>query len=300
MSKVIGIDLGTTNSAAAYMTDQGPRLIPNAVGEVLTPSVVGLEEDGKLLVGQAAREYRVTTPGRCASLFKRLMGSDQVIQLPGRKFSAEELSSLVLRSLKADAEAFFGEPVERAVITVPAYFNDQQRRATINAGKIAGFTVERIFNEPTAAALAYGFHEQREDKLLLVVDLGRHVRCIGRRNLRRHASRPGPSGESLLGGEDFTRALAARRSSQGFRLSRTEMESLSWSLACAAVRGRQVPAVAPGQHQHAPAQSQGGTAGRRRRADGRSPAIRCLDAAYPGPHRASHSPRARGRQDSPR
>ena len=227
MSRVIGIDLGTTNSAAAYMTDDGPKLIPNAVGETLTPSVVGLDEEGKLLVGQAAREYRVTMPGRCASLFKRAMGGEQSIQLPGRKFSAEELSSLILRSLKTDAEAFFGEPVERAVITAPAYFNDQQRRATINAGKIAGFTVERIFNEPTAAALAYGFHEQREDKLLLVVDLGGgtfdvSVVEIFDGTLEVRAS----SGESMLGGEDFTRTLAARLlDGQGFPFERTEMEA---------------------------------------------------------------------------
>ena len=197
------------------------------MGGTLTPSVVGLDEEGKLLVGQAAREYRVTMPGRCASLFKRLMGSDQSIGLPGRKFSAEELSSLVLRSLKADAEAFFGEPVERAVITAPAYFNDQQRRATINAGKIAGLTVERIFNEPTAAALAYGFHEQREDKLLLVVDLGGgtfdvSVVEIFDGTLEVRAS----SGESLLGGEDFTRALAARLlEGQGLPFERTEMDA---------------------------------------------------------------------------
>src|SRR5437763_16923341 len=108
MSKVIGIDLGTTNSAVAFMSDDGPRLIPNAVGETLTPSVVGLDEEEKLLVGQQAREFRVTTPGRCASLFKRRMGSDQPIQLADRKFSAEELSSLILKSLRADAEAFFG------------------------------------------------------------------------------------------------------------------------------------------------------------------------------------------------
>jgi molecular chaperone HscC len=227
MSRVIGIDLGTTNSAAAYLSEQGPKLIPNAVGGTLTPSVIGLDEEGKLLVGQAAREYRVTTPARCASLFKRLMGSDQAIQLPGRKFSAEELSSLILRSLKADAEAFFGEPVERAVITAPAYFNDQQRRATIHAGKIAGLTVERIFNEPTAAALAYGFHEQREDKLLLVVDLGGgtfdvSVVEIFDGTLEVRAS----SGESLLGGEDFTRALAARLlEGQGTSFERTEMEA---------------------------------------------------------------------------
>ena len=227
MNKVIGIDLGTTNSAVAYMTEQGPKLIPNAVGEKLTPSVIGLDEDGKLLVGQAAREYRVTSPARCASLFKRKMGSDVDILLPGRKFSAEELSSLVLRSLKADAEAFFGEPVERAVITAPAYFNDQQRRATINAGRIAGLKVERIFNEPTAAALAYGFHEQREDKMLLIVDLGGgtfdvSVVEIFDGTLEVRAS----SGESLLGGEDFTRTLAARvLEGQGFPFERTEMEA---------------------------------------------------------------------------
>ena len=227
MNKVIGIDLGTTNSAVAYMTEQGPKLIPNAVGETLTPSVIGLDEDGKLLVGQAAREYRVTSPGRCASLFKRKMGSDVDVQLPGRKFSAEELSSLVLRSLKADAEAFFGEPVERAVITAPAYFNDQQRRATINAGRIAGLKVERIFNEPTAAALAYGFHEQREDKMLLIVDLGGgtfdvSIVEIFDGTLEVRAS----SGESLLGGEDFTRTLAARvLEGQGFPFERTEMEA---------------------------------------------------------------------------
>jgi molecular chaperone HscC len=227
MNRVIGIDLGTTNSAVAYMTDQGPKLIPNAVGETLTPSVIGLDEDGKLLVGQAAREYRVTSPARCASLFKRKMGSDVDIQLPGRKFSAEELSSLILRSLKADAEAFFGEPVERAVITAPAYFNDQQRRATINAGRIAGLKVERIFNEPTAAALAYGFHEQREDKMLLIVDLGGgtfdvSVVEIFDGTLEVRAS----SGESLLGGEDFTRTLAARvLEGQGFPFERTEMEA---------------------------------------------------------------------------
>jgi molecular chaperone HscC len=227
MSKVIGIDLGTTNSAVAYMSDEGPRLIPNAVGEVLTPSVVGLDEDGNLLVGQHAREFRVMNPSRCASLFKRRMGSDEPIQLAGRKFSAEELSSLILKSLRADAEAFFGEPVERAVITAPAYFNDQQRRATINAGTIAGLKVERIFNEPTAAALAYGFHEAREDKILLVVDLGGgtfdvSVVEIYEGTLEVRAS----SGESLLGGEDFTRTLAARvLDGQGFPFERTEMEA---------------------------------------------------------------------------
>ena len=172
MNKIIGIDLGTTNSVAAYMDEAGPRLIPNALGEVLTPSVIGLDPKGNLLVGRAAKELQVLYPDRCAALFKRHMGSDWSVTLAGRKFTPEELSSLVLRSLKSDAEAYFQERIERAVITVPAYFNDQQRKATINAGRIANLKVERIFNEPTAAALAYGFHETKHDKLLLIFDLG--------------------------------------------------------------------------------------------------------------------------------
>jgi len=227
MSKVIGIDLGTTNSAAAYLTDEGPRLIPNALGEPLTPSVVGLDPQGKLLVGRAAKELQVVHPERCGSLFKRHMGSEWQVTLAGRKFTPEELSSLVLRSLKADAEALFGEPVERAVITVPAYFNDHQRKATINAGRIAGWRVERIFNEPTAAALAYGFHELREDKVLIIFDLGGGTfdvsiveLCEGVLEVR------ASSGESFLGGEDFTRTLAARvLESCGYQFERTEMEA---------------------------------------------------------------------------
>ena len=129
MSILIGIDLGTTNSVAAHLTDQGPKLIPNALGEVLTPSIVGIDPDGKLLVGRAAKELQVLHPNRCAALFKRHMGSDWKVTLNGRTYSPEELSSLVLRTIKEDAEAHFKEPVPRAVITVPAYFNDQQRKA---------------------------------------------------------------------------------------------------------------------------------------------------------------------------
>src|SRR5262249_47407771 len=195
------------------------------LGENLTPSVVGLDPDGRLLVGRAARELQVTHPDRCAALFKRHMGSDWKADVAGRSFTPEELSSLVLRSLKADAEAFFQGPVERAVITVPAYFNDQQRKATMAAGRIAGFQVERIFNEPTAAALAYGFHEAREDKLLLVFDLGggtfdRSLVELFEGALEVRAS----SGESFLGGEDFTRTLAARvLEGQGYPFERTEL-----------------------------------------------------------------------------
>jgi molecular chaperone HscC len=211
MDPVIGIDLGTTNSAAAFLGPDGPQIIPNAVGGRLTPSVVGVDASGAVLVGAAAKELQVLHPERCASLFKRYMGTDRKLKAAGREFTPEELSSLVLRSLKADAEAFFGHPVSRVVITVPAYFNDRQRKATIAAGKIAGWTVERILNEPTAAAIAYGFHDINADKKILVFDLGGGTFDVSvvelfEGTLEVKAS----SGESALGGEDFTRAFASR------------------------------------------------------------------------------------------
>ncbi|QDU58029.1 Hsp70 family protein [Aeoliella mucimassa] len=172
MSYIIGIDLGTTNSLCGVFLGDSPRLIPNSLGKMLTPSVVGVLEDGQVLVGEAARDLRVTQPERCASTFKRLMGSDSRVELAGRVFTAPELSSLVLGSLKADAEKFLAEEVTEAVITVPAYFNDNQRKATKVAGELAGLRVRRIINEPTAAALTYGFHDRDAEKKLIVVDLG--------------------------------------------------------------------------------------------------------------------------------
>ena len=169
---IIGIDLGTTFSAAAYMTSDGPRLIPNALSETLTPSVVGFDTDDAMFVGRAAKELAVLQPDRCASVFKRYMGSTWKVRLGKREFTAEELSSLILRSLKEDAEAHLDTIVDRAVITVPAYFNDNQRKATIRAGQLAGLTVERIINEPTAAAIAYGLHESGDEKVIAVFDLG--------------------------------------------------------------------------------------------------------------------------------
>src|SRR4029079_9695110 len=211
MDPIVGIDLGTTNSAVAHLAEDGPRLIPNGLGAPFTPSVVGLDDGGELLVGAAAKELRVTRPERCASLFKRHMGSDWTAALGGPTFTPEELSSRVLAALKAGAERFFGLPVTRAVITVPAYFNDRQRKATIAAGRIAGLEVARILNEPTAAALAYGYNEGKADKTLLVVDLGGGTFDVSvvelfEGTLEVRAS----AGESVLGGEDFTRALAAR------------------------------------------------------------------------------------------
>ena len=224
MEPLIGIDLGTTNSAAAHLTPDGPQIIPNALGARLTPSVVGVDDEGTVLVGAAARELQVVRPERCAALFKRLMGTDTETKLDNRTFTPEELSGFVLRSLKADAEAFFGRPVTRAVVTVPAYFNDRQRKATLAAGRIAGFTVERILNEPTAAAIAYGFHDAGADRTFLVFDLGGGTFDVsivelfdGTLEVRSSA------GETSLGGEDFTRILAARAlESLGLAYERTE------------------------------------------------------------------------------
>ena len=227
MEQIIGIDLGTTNSSAAYMTPEGPRLIPNALGGTLTPSVVAVDDRGLVLVGAAAKEMQVVDPKRCAPLFKRHMGSDHTTKIGSRKFTPEDLSSLILRSLKQDAEAFFNKTITKAVITVPAYFNDRQRTATIAAGKIAGFDVQRILNEPTSAAIAYGFHEANEEKTLLIFDLGGGTFDVSVVEFFEGALEvKASSGESFLGGEDFTRAMAARiLDSHKLNFERAEMES---------------------------------------------------------------------------
>lgn len=207
---IIGIDLGTTNSVAAYMDGDGPKLIPNALGEILTPSVVGVEKTGKLLVGRAAKDYQILEPERCVSLFKRYMGLDKKLEIGGKSFSPEQLSSLVLKTIKQDAEAFLDTPVHEAVITVPAYFNDNQRKATIAAGQIAGFDVKRILNEPTAAALAYGMQCGREDRTMMILDLGGGTFDVSIVEVFDGAIEvKASSGECFLGGEDFTAAMAA-------------------------------------------------------------------------------------------
>jgi molecular chaperone HscC len=206
---IVGIDLGTTYSLVGVFRDGAPRLIENVLGAKLTPSVVGLDDDGQVLVGQAAKERLITHPGLTAATFKRFMGSDRATRLGKRSFRSEELSSFVLRSLKADAEAFLGEPVEEAVISVPAYFGDAQRKATRTAGEMAGLRVERLINEPTAAAMAYGLHEAGNETTFLVFDLGGGTFDVSVVELfdgvlEVHAS----AGDSFLGGEDFTAALA--------------------------------------------------------------------------------------------
>jgi len=171
MGKTVGIDLGTTNSVIAVMEGGEAVVIPNAEGSRTTPSVVAFTKDGQRLVGAAAKRQAVLNPDRTITSIKRHMGTDYRVEIDGKKHSPEEISSMILQKLKSDAEAYLGETVDKAVITVPAYFNDAQRTATKNAGEIAGLEVLRIINEPTAASLAYG-HEKDKDETILVYDLG--------------------------------------------------------------------------------------------------------------------------------
>jgi molecular chaperone HscC len=208
--RLCGIDLGTTNSLIAVFEGSAPRLIPNALGDVLTPSVVGVDDSGDILVGKAAGERLLTHPERTVASFKRLMGTEHVTRLGNLRFRPEELSALVLRSLKADAETYFAAPVDEAIISVPAYFNDHQRKATLDAGRLAGLKVERLVNEPTAAALAYGFGDAEASKFL-VFDLGGGTFDVsilhkyeGVMEVRATA------GDTQLGGEDFTASLEQR------------------------------------------------------------------------------------------
>lgn len=207
---IIGIDLGTTNSLVATFGAEGPVLIPNALGEVMTPSAVGFGDDGSMLVGRAARDRLLTHPDVTTARFKRYMGTQHEVALGKKSFRPEELSSFVLRSLRADAEAHLGCAVDEAVISVPAYFNDIQRKATITAAEFAGLKVNRLVNEPTAAALAYGLQDREAESTFLVVDLGGGTFDVsilemfsGVMEVRASA------GDAFLGGEDFTDALAA-------------------------------------------------------------------------------------------
>ena len=171
MAKVIGIDLGTTNSVVAVMEGGEPTVITNAEGSRLTPSVVGFSKTGERLVGQLAKRQAVSNPENTISSIKRHMGENYTVDIQGKKYTPQEISAMILQKLKADAEGYLGEKVTEAVITVPAYFNDAQRQATKDAGKIAGLDVKRIINEPTAAALAYGLDNEKEQKIM-VYDLG--------------------------------------------------------------------------------------------------------------------------------
>ncbi|MDD2050675.1 molecular chaperone HscC [Pseudomonas putida] len=206
---IIGIDLGTTNSLVAVWDGEKARILPNALGNLLTPSVVGLDDQGQLIAGSIAQERLHTHPHLTASLFKRYMGSARETRLGVNTYRAEELSAMLLRSLKADAERALGEPVHEAVISVPAYFNDAQRKATRTAGELAGLKIEKLVNEPTAAALAYGL-EQRDESTFLVFDLGGGTFDVSILELFEGVMEIRASaGDNFLGGEDFDDLLVA-------------------------------------------------------------------------------------------
>ncbi|HCX65124.1 MAG TPA: molecular chaperone DnaK, partial [Eubacteriaceae bacterium] len=169
--KIIGIDLGTTNSCVAVLEGGEPVVIPNAEGNRTTPSVVAFTKDGERLVGQVAKRQAVTNPERTIASIKREMGTEHKVNIDGTDYTPQQISAMILQKLKADAEAYLGEEVKKAVITVPAYFSDSQRQATKDAGKIAGLEVLRIINEPTAASLAYGL-DKEENQKIMVYDLG--------------------------------------------------------------------------------------------------------------------------------
>lgn len=205
---IIGIDLGTTNSLAAYFTDDGPKIIPNRLGKSMTPSVVSIDEDGQIYVGETAKERQILYPESSASVFKRNMGSQKVYQLGKQTFTAEELSSFVLRSLKEDAEHYLNEPIEEAVISVPAYFNEARRKATKRAGELAGLKVERIISEPTAAAIAYGLYQKHKNTKFLVFDLGGGTFDVSILELYENILEVrAVAGDNYLGGEDFTQVI---------------------------------------------------------------------------------------------
>ena len=240
---IIGIDLGTTNSAAAVWRDGKAELIPNSLGHVLTPSAVGLDDGGELLVGLPARERQSTHPHLTATAFKRYMGSQRVTKLGKTGYSPEELSAMVLRSLKADAEAFLGEAVTEAVITVPAYFNDKQRKATRRAGELAGLKVERLLNEPTAAALAYGIHNLEDESRFLVFDLGGGTFDVSILEIFEGVIEVRAStGDNRLGGEDFNdllvKAMRTRFSKELSVANAAEEEALTQIVRAAAERAR--------------------------------------------------------------
>ena len=229
MGKIIGIDLGTTNSCVAVMEGGEPVVIPNSEGNRTTPSVVAFSKDGERLVGQIAKRQAVTNPEHTIISIKRKMGTAEKVKIDGDEFSPQEISAMILQKLKTDAESYLGQKVTQAVITVPAYFNDSQRQATKDAGKIAGLDVLRIINEPTAAALAFGMDKEDQDQKIMVFDLGGgtfdvSILDIGDGVFEVLAT----NGNTHLGGDDFDQRIidylvSEFKKSQGIDLSSDKM-----------------------------------------------------------------------------
>ena len=207
MSKIIGIDLGTTNSCVAVMEGGEPVVIANSEGSRTTPSVVGFTKTGDRLVGQVAKRQAITNPENTVSSIKRQMGTDHKVTLNGKEYTPQQVSAMILQKLKADAEAYLGEPVTEAVITVPAYFNDSQRQATKDAGTIAGLNVKRIINEPTAASLAYGI-DKEDDQKIMVYDLGGGTFDVSIIEMGDGVTEVlATNGDTHLGGDDFDQRI---------------------------------------------------------------------------------------------
>ncbi len=208
MGKVIGIDLGTTNSCVAVLEGGEPTVIANAEGNRTTPSVVGFAKNGERLVGETAKRQAITNPERTISSIKRYMGTDHTVEIDGKKYSPQDISAIILGKLKADAESYLGEKVTEAVITVPAYFTDSQKQATKDAGKIAGLDVKRIINEPTAASLAYGLDKDEASHKILIYDLGGGTFDVSILELGDGVFEVlATSGNNKLGGDDFDEAV---------------------------------------------------------------------------------------------
>ncbi|MGM0404798.1 MAG: molecular chaperone DnaK [Thermoplasmatota archaeon] len=208
MSKILGIDLGTTNSAMAVMEGGEPTIITNSEGERTTPSVVAFKDDGERLVGELAKRQAVKNPDRTIASIKRKMGTDYKVNIEGKKYTPEEISAMILQKMKKDAEDYLGEKVDRAVITVPAYFNEPQREATKNAGEIAGFKVDRVLNEPTASSMAYRMEEKDKAETILVYDLGGGTFDVSILEVGDGVYEVlSTSGNTQLGGDDWTQKI---------------------------------------------------------------------------------------------
>jgi molecular chaperone DnaK len=206
MSKIIGIDLGTTNSCVAVLEGGEPKVIPNPEGNRTAPSVIAFK-NGERQVGEVAKRQAITNPNTIMSI-KRHMGTNYKVDIEGKDYTPQELSAIILQYLKSYAEDYLGEPVTKAVITVPAYFNDAERQATKDAGKIAGLEVERIINEPTAAALAYGLDKTDQDQTILVYDLGGGTFDVSILELGDGVFQvKSTAGDNRLGGDDFDQVV---------------------------------------------------------------------------------------------
>src|SRR5262244_1969159 len=229
MSKAVGIDLGTTNSVVAVLEAGEPVVAPNSEGGRTTPSVVAFSKTGEVLVGEVAKRQAITNPDRTVRSVKRHIGTDWKIDIDGKNYSAQEISARILQKLKRDAEAYLGDTVNQAVITVPAYFDDAQRQATKEAGQIAGLEVLRIINEPTAAALAYGLDKEGADQTILVFDLGGGTFDVSVLEIGDGVFEvKSTNGDNHLGGDNFDKAIvdwmvAEFKRDQGIDLSQDKM-----------------------------------------------------------------------------